>query len=136
MYKIWESWEKCRSEVSLDNISSVYSCSCTRRKTMSFEWNATQNEGIHVHVESTRECLHTTKWQRKSNDVTRRKQRHSQSLCMLKRRDAQSVTSLMLFCDELGSARRALRNLKTGQHENTRENATGEMTVDERITEI
>ena len=35
---------------------------------------------------------------------------------------------------ELESVKRELRNLKTGQHENTRENVEGEMTGDERIT--
>ena len=43
------------------------------------EWNATQNKGIHVHVESTPEFSHATKWQQKGNDATRRKQRQSQS---------------------------------------------------------
>ena len=32
--------------------------------------SGTQNEGIHVHVESTREFPHTTRRRRKSNDVT------------------------------------------------------------------
>ena len=35
---------------------------------------------------------------------------------------------------ELANARRELRNLKTGQHENKRENVEGEMTADERTT--
>ena len=48
---------------------------------------------------------------------------------MLKPRDAQSVTSLMLK-REMENARRELRNLKTGQHENERDNAAGEMTMD------
>ena len=71
---------------------SVHSSGCTRRETVPSEWNATQNKGIHVQVESTREFSHTTKWQPrmfphsterrpKSNDVTRKKQRHSQRLC-------------------------------------------------------
>ena len=47
--------------------------------------------------------------------------------------DTQWVTSLMLK-RELESVRRELRNLKTGKHENTRENVEGEMTADERIT--
>ena len=51
------------------------------QRIMPSEWNATQTKGIHVHVESTREFSHTTKWQQKGNDVTRRQQRHSQS-CM------------------------------------------------------
>ena len=42
-------------------------------------------------------------------------------VCFLKPRDTQSVTSLMLK-RELESVRRELKNLKTGQHENTREN--------------
>ena len=54
-------------------------------------------------------------------------------VCMLKPRDAQSVNSLMLKRD-LENVRRELRNLKTGQYENKRESAAGEMTVDERIT--
>ena len=49
-------------------------------------------------------------------------------VCMLKPRDAQSVPSLMLK-RELQNTRRELRNLRTGQHENT----TGEMTMDENI---
>ena len=52
---------------------------------------------------------------------------------MLKPRDAQSVASLILR-RELETVRRELRILKIGQHENNRENAAGEMTVDERIT--
>ena len=39
-------------------------------ETMPSEWNATQSEGIHVHIESTPEFFHTTKRRRKSNDVT------------------------------------------------------------------
>ena len=46
---------------------------------------------------------------------------------MLKPRDEQSVTSLMLT-RELEKVRRELRNLKTGQHENKKENTTGEKT--------
>ena len=38
-------------------------------------------------------------------------------VCMLKPRDALSVTSL-IFKRELENARRELRNLKTGQHDN------------------
>ena len=45
--------------------------------------------------------------------------------CMLKPRDAQSVTSLMSN-HELENARRALRLLKTGQHEHKRETAERE----------
>ena len=52
---------------------------------------------------------------------------------MLVPRDAQSVTSLTLK-REMENVRRELRNLKTGQHENKRENAEGDMTVDKRIT--
>ena len=51
---------------------------------------------------------------------------------LLKPRDAQSVTSLMLK-RELESVRRELRNLKTGQHVNKRENVEGERTADEKI---
>ena len=86
MDKILEPWVKCGSEVSLENQSSLHSSGCTRCETMLFEWNATRNKALHVHVESTREFLRTTKCQRIGNDVTRRKQRHSQ-------RDAQPVTS-------------------------------------------
>ena len=53
-------------------------------------------------------------------------------VCVLKPRDAQSVTSLMLK-RELENVRRELRNLKTGQHENKRENTTGDMTTDEKV---
>ena len=53
-------------------------------------------------------------------------------VCMLKPRDAQSVSSLMLK-RELENVGRELRNLKTGQHENERETTTGEMTMDEKI---
>ena len=53
-------------------------------------------------------------------------------VCMLKPRDAKSVTSLMLK-RELENARRELRKPKTGQHENKREHTTGEMTMDEKI---
>ena len=48
---------------------AVHSGGCKRRRTMPSEWNATQNEWIHVHVESTREFLHTTTTRRKSNVV-------------------------------------------------------------------
>ena len=51
-------------------------------------------------------------------------------VCLLKPGETQSVTSLMLK-RELENVRRELRNLKTGQHENTRENVEGEMTADE-----
>ena len=53
-------------------------------------------------------------------------------VCMLKPRDAQSVTSLMLK-RELENVRRELRYLETGHHENKRENTTGDMTMDEKI---
>ena len=53
------------------------------------------------------------------------------SVCMLKPRDAQSVTSLTLK-RELENARRELRDLKTGQHENKRGAAKREMTAHER----
>ena len=99
---------------------------------MPSECNATQNEGIHVHVEPTRKFSHKTKWQQESVDVTRRTQRHSQIVCMLKPRDAQSVTSLRLK-RELENVRRELRNLKTEQHENKTENAAGKMTTDEEV---
>ena len=59
-------------------------------------------------------------------------------VCMLKPRDAQPVTSLMLK-RELENVRRELRNLntETGQHENKRENTTGEMTMYKtRTTEL
>ena len=54
-------------------------------------------------------------------------------VCVFKPRNAQSVTSFM-FKRELGNVRRELRNFKTGQHENGKENAAVDMTVDERIT--
>ena len=54
-------------------------------------------------------------------------------ICFLKPMGTQSVTSLMLK-RELESVRRELRNLRTGQHENTRENVECEMTADQRIT--
>ena len=47
-------------------------------------------------------------------------------VCLLKRRETPSVTSLML--------KRELENVKTGQHENTRENVEGEITTNERTT--
>ena len=54
-------------------------------------------------------------------------------VCLLKPRETQSVTSLMLE-RELENVRRELRNLKTGQHENKRGNVEREMTADERTT--
>ena len=54
-------------------------------------------------------------------------------VCFLKITDTQSVTSLMLK-RELESVRRELRNFKSGQRENTRQNVEGEMKADERIT--
>ena len=45
------------------------------------------------------------------------------------------VTSLMLK-RELEDVKRELRNLKTGQHENKRENTTGEMTADEKVAQV
>ena len=54
------------------------------------------------------------------------------TVCFLKPRDTQSVTSLMLK-RELESVRREWRNLKTGPHENKQENLEGELTADERI---
>ena len=53
------------------------------------------------------------------------------SVCLLKPRDAQSVTSLMPK-RELENARRELRDLKTGQHENKLEAAEREVTAHER----
>ena len=71
MDKILEPSVKCNSEVTLEK----------RRETMPSEWNATQNEGIHVHDESTREFPHTTKWQRKGNDVTQKETKTLSKLC-------------------------------------------------------
>ena len=70
-----------------------------------------------------------------SKRVTMSRERNRDTLkvvCMLKPRDAQSVTSLTLK-RELENARRELRNFKTSQHGNKRENTTGDMTVDEKI---
>ena len=39
-------------------------------KTMPFERHATQSEGVRVHVEPKRKLPHTTRKQRKSNNVT------------------------------------------------------------------
>ena len=52
--------------------------------------------------------------------------------CMLKPRDAKSVTFLMLK-RELESVDVNCENLKTGKHGNKREKTRGEMTVDEKI---
>ena len=71
-----------------------------------------------------------------SGKVTKSREGNKDTLkvvCVLKPRDAQSVTSLTLK-RELESVRRKLRNSKTGQHENKRENAARKMTEDERIT--
>ena len=60
-----------------------------------------------------------------SGEVTMSREGNRETLtvvCMLKPRDAQTVNSLLLK-RELESARRELRQLKAGQHENTRENA-------------
>ena len=59
----------------------VHISGCTRRETTLSEWNVPWNKGIHVHFESAREFSHTTKPQRKGDDVTRRQQRHFPS-CM------------------------------------------------------
>ena len=98
---------------------------------MPSEWSATQNKGIHVHVESTREFSHTTRWQQKSDDAEGSRDT-LKVVCTLKPRDAQSVTSLMLK-HELGNVIRELRNLKTGQHENKRQTTTRETTMNEKI---
>ena len=58
---------------------AVHSGDCKRRMTMPSEWNATQKDWVHVHVESTRESLHTTIRRRKSNDVPGEIQKNSQS---------------------------------------------------------
>ena len=111
--------------------SSVHSSGCTRCETMPSEWNATQNKGLHVHVVLHGSFLTQPSGRRK---VTMSRERNRDTLkvvCMLKPEDAQSVTSLMLR-REVENARRELRNLKTGQHENKRENAAGEMTMDEK----
>ena len=55
-------------------------------------------------------------------------------VCRWKPRDAQSVTSLMLKRD-LENVRRELRKLRTGQHENKRENTTREVAMGEKITD-
>ena len=55
----------------------------------------------------------------RAKNVTMSRERNRNTLkvaCMLKPRDAQSVTSLMLK-RELENVRRELRNLKTGQHQ-------------------
>ena len=60
-----------------------------------------------------------------SKKVTMSREGNSDTLkvvCLLKPRDAQSVTSLMLK-RELENVRRELRKLETGQHENKRERA-------------
>ena len=64
---------------------------------MPSEWNATQNKGIHVHVESTRKL--SSHNQHDSIRVTMSRERNRDTLkvvCMLQPRDALSVTSLML----------------------------------------
>ena len=89
---------------------------------MPSEWNVIQNKGLHVHVESTREFSHTAKWQRKGDDVTRRKQKHSRS-CVHAEAKRCTVGNFPDVETRVGNVRRELRNLKTGQQENKRENA-------------
>ena len=73
--------------------SNFSSQQCTRRETMSSEWNTTQNEGIHVHFESTRKFPHSTERRPKCNNVTRRKPKHTQS-CMLVETKRDTVGNL------------------------------------------
>ena len=80
MDKTLEPWVKFKSGVLLEHHQrSVHSSGCTRREKMFSDWNTTQNEGMHVHFESTRKFLHSTERRPKSNNVTRGKQRHTQS---------------------------------------------------------
>ena len=89
----------------------------------------------HTFTSSQHETFLTQpKWQQQQK-VTMSREGNTDTLkvaCMWKPRDAQSVTSLMLKRD-LENVRRELRNLKTGQHENKRENTTREMTLGEKI---
>ena len=61
---------------------------------MPSEWNETQNIVTRIHVGSTQELPHTTKWQWESDDVTRRKQRHSQR-CVHVEANRQTVGNLL-----------------------------------------
>ena len=89
----------------------------------------------HTFTSSQHETFLTQpKWQQQQK-VTMSREGNTDTLkvaCMWKPRDAQSVTSLILKRD-LENVRRELRNLKTGQHENKRENTTREMTLGEKI---
>ena len=112
-----------------ENQSSVRSGGCTRRETMPSERNESQSEGVHVHVDSTREFPHTVKRRRKSNDVTRRKTRYSQSCVHVEAK--RCIGGNLVLKRDLENVRRKLRNLKTDKE---RENAEGEMTALDRIT--
>ena len=101
---------------------------------MPLEWNTTQNTWTHIHSESTWEVPHTVERRtRSANDTWEKLLETLKFVCFLKPRDTQSGTSLMLK-RELDYVRRELRNFKTGQHENRRENVERDMTADERIT--
>ena len=94
MDKTLESWVKCKFVVSMGK--AKFTSQQWLHGDMPSEWNATQNKGIHVHAESALESSLTTKWQQKSNDVTRGNRNTLKLVCMLKPGGAQSVTSLML----------------------------------------
>ena len=82
-----------------------------------FSGTQLRTKGYTLTLNSTREIPLTTKG---SGKVTMSREGSKDTLkvvCMLKPRDAQSVTYLMLK-REFENERRELRHLKTGQHEN------------------
>ena len=134
MDKILEPWVKVhKSEVSLGQIKVQFTAvvardarrcllSGTQLRTKGYTFTLNQHGSFLTQPNGSKKVTMSREGNRDTLKV----------VCMLKPRDAQSVTSLMLK-RELENVRRELRNLKTGQHENKRENTTGEMTLDEKI---
>ena len=133
MDKILEPWVKCKVRGFTGKIKVQFTAVVARDARRCFQ-SGTQLR--------TKEYTFTLKQHRSfltqpngSEKVTMPREGNRDThkvVCMLKARDAQSVTSLMLK-RELENARRELPKIKNGQHENKRENTTGEITMDEKI---
>ena len=133
MDKILEPWVRYKSEVALDK-SKVQLIAMVARDARRFPLSGTQlrTDGYTFTLNQHGSVLTQTNGCKKATMSREGNRDTLKVVCKLKPRDAPSVTSL-LFKRELENARRELRNLKTGQHENKRENTTGELTTDEKV---
>ena len=128
MDKTLEPWKKFKSKVKVQFTAVV--ARDARRCLLSGTQISTQG---HTFTLNQHESFTTQPKGSQRVTMTREGNRDTlKNVRLLKPRDAQSVTSLMLK-RELESVRRELRNLKTGQHVNKRENVEGERTADEKL---